>query len=139
MDSSYGAGDGHDVYGFTSEACTNLVLRPKHVGLIQCEGVQREHTYGRFVSPDLQRQDTDMRLAIPVQVKVVVSILRLATYNFMQCITDLYMIGLSSSQLAVSQFCVAIKKIMLKKFINKPALSTMDIYVQEFKDLHQIS
>ena len=50
------------------------------------------------LAPDLQRQDTRLRLAIPVQVKVAVSISRLATGNSMQCIADLYKIGLSSSQ-----------------------------------------
>lgn len=60
---------------------------------------------------DLQRQNTNMRLAIPIQVKVVVSISRLAIGNSIQCIADLYIIGLSSSQLVVSQFYVAIKKI----------------------------
>ena len=59
---------------------------------------------------DLRRQDTRLRLAIPVQVKVAVSIARLATGNSMQCIPDLYKIGLSSSQLAVTQFIRAIKK-----------------------------
>ena len=49
------------------------------------------------LAPDLQRQDTSMRLAIPVQVKVAVSITRLAIGNSMQCITDLYRIGLSFS------------------------------------------
>ena len=36
-----------------------------------------------ILAPLLQRQDTNMRLAIPVQVKVVVSISRLATGNSM--------------------------------------------------------
>ena len=84
------------------------------------------------LAPDLQRQDTNMRLAIPVQVKVTVSISRLATGNFMQCIVDLYMIGLSSSQLAVSRFCVAIKANLLKKFITWPFPAIIERFVQEF-------
>ena len=87
---------------------------------------------------DLQRQDTSMRLAIPGQVKVVVSISRLATGNSMQCIADLYQIGLSSSQLVVLQFCSAIKKNLLAKFISWPSPSIMERYVQEFEDLHDI-
>ena len=79
-----------------------------------------------------------MRFAIPVQVKVAVSIIRLASGNSMQCIVDLYKIGLSSSQQAISQFCGAIKKILLRKFISWPGPATMDRYVQEFQDLHQI-
>ena len=90
------------------------------------------------LAPDLQRWDTRMRLAIPVQVKVAVSISRLATGNSMQCIVDLYRIGMSSSQLAVSQFVRAIKKNLLKKFINWPSSSTMQRYAQEFEDLHHI-
>ena len=90
------------------------------------------------LAPDLQTQDTRLRLAIPVQVKVVVSISRLATGNSMQSIADLYKIGLSSSQRAVSQFCGALKKILLRKFINWPSPSTMDRYAQEFQNLHQI-
>ena len=90
-------------------------------------------------APDLQRKDTSMRLAIRVEVKVVVAIFRLATSNSMQCIADLYRIGLSSSQLVVSQFCGAIKKNLLRKFINWPSPSTMDRYVHEFQDLQQIS
>ncbi len=73
------------------------------------------------LAPDLRTQDTDMQLAILIQVKVVVSISRFATGNSMQSIADLYKIGLSSSQLAVSQFCGAIKKITSK--IHQLALS----------------
>ena len=90
------------------------------------------------LAPDLQRQDTNMRLAIPVQVKVTVLISRLATGNFMQCIVDLYMIGLSSSQLIVSQFCVAIKANLLKKFITWPFPAIIERFAQEFQDLHEI-
>ena len=90
------------------------------------------------LAPDLGRQDTRLRLAIPVQVKVAVSIARLATGNSMQCIVDLYKIGLSSSQLAVIQFIRAIKKNLLRKFINWPSASPMEKYAQEFQDLHQI-
>ena len=90
------------------------------------------------LAPDLQRRDTNMRLAIPVQVKVAVSISRLASGNSMQCIADLYRIGLSSSQQAVSQFCAAIKKNLLRKFISWPTPAIMDRYAQEFQDLHQI-
>ena len=67
------------------------------------------------LAPSLQKQDTNMRSAIPVQVKVAVSISRLATGNSMQTIADLYRIGLSTSQLAVSQFTSAMKTMLLKK------------------------
>ena len=49
----------------------------------------------------LQRQDTNMRLAIPVQFNVDVSISRLETCNSMQSIAGLYRIGLSTSQVAM--------------------------------------
>ena len=91
-----------------------------------------------ILAPDLHRRDTNMRLAIPVEVKVAVSISRLATGNSMQCIADLYKIGLSSSQQAVSDFCIAIKKNLLRKFISWPAPATMERYAHEFQDLHQI-
>ena len=91
-----------------------------------------------YLAPDLQRRDTGMRLAIPVEVKVAVSISRLASGNSMQCIADLYRIGLSSSQQAVSEFCGAIKKNLLRKFISWPSPATMDRYAEEFQDLHQI-
>ena len=41
----------------------------------------------------LRTKDTNMRAVIPVQVKVVVSISRLATSNSMRTIADLYRIG----------------------------------------------
>ena len=66
------------------------------------------------LAPKLQRRNTNMRLAIPVQVKVSVGITRLASGNSMQCIADLYRIGLSFSQQAVLEFCLAIKKIPKK-------------------------
>ena len=72
-------------------------------------------------------------------MKVAVSIFRLASGNSIQCIADLYEIGLFSSKLAVSQFCGALKKNLLRKFINWPSPSTMERYAQEFQDLHQIS
>ena len=56
----------------------------------------------------------------------------------MQCIADLYKIGLSSSQRDVSEFCGVIKKKLLRKFINWPSPSTTERYAQEFQDLHQI-
>lgn len=56
----------------------------------------------------------------------------------MQGITDLYRIGLSSSQVAVSEFCDAIKKNLLPKFIKWPSPVVMERYAQEFEDLHQI-
>jgi hypothetical protein len=87
---------------------------------------------------DLHRQNTNMRSVIPIQVKVIVSISRLATCNFMQCIADLYMIGLFSSQLAVSQFCAAIKINLLKKFIRWPSPAIIGRYAYEFHELHQI-
>ena len=40
------------------------------------------------LAPLLQKEDTNMQLAIPVQVKVVVSISRLATCNSMQSIAE---------------------------------------------------
>ena len=56
------------------------------------------------LAPMLQRQNTNMRAAIPIQVKVAVAISRLATGNSMQSTANLYKIGLSTNQLAVSQF-----------------------------------
>ena len=44
----------------------------------------------KTLAHNLQRQDTRLRLAIPVQMKVVVSISKLATCNSMQCIADMY-------------------------------------------------
>ena len=92
-----------------------------------------------IIAKDLQRRDTNMRFTIPVQVKVAVSITRLASGNSMQCIADLYRIGHSSNQQAVREFCVAIKKTLLRKFISWPSRTTMDRYAQEFQDIHQIS
>ena len=90
------------------------------------------------LAPDLHREDTRLRLAIPVQVKVAVSITRLASGNSMQCIADLYRIGLSSSQLVVSQFCSAVKTHLLRKFIKCPTPAIMERYTQEFQELHGI-
>jgi hypothetical protein len=90
------------------------------------------------LAPMLVRQDTNMRSAIPVQVKVAVAISRLATGNSMQGIADLYKIGLSSSQLAVSQFCGAIKSMLLRKFIRWPSTAVMDKFADEFQGIHGI-
>ena len=90
------------------------------------------------LAPALLKQDTNMQSAIPVQVKVAVAISRLATGNFLQTIADLYRIGLSTSQLAVTQFTGAIKTILLQKFIRWPSTSTMEQFAREFENLHQI-
>ena len=66
----------------------------------------------------LYKQYINMRYAVPVQIKVAIAILRLATGNSMQSIADLYKIGLSTSQMAVSQFVTAMNTLMLKKFIR---------------------
>lgn len=86
----------------------------------------------------LQRQDMNIQSAIPVQIKVAVAISRLATGNFMQSIVDLYRIGLSTSQLAVSQFSSAVNSILLKKFIRWPSTTVMEKFAQEFQNLHHI-
>ena len=91
------------------------------------------------LAPSLLKQDTNMRSAISVEVKVAVAISRLATSNSMQTIADLYRIGLSTSQLAVSQFVGAIKSILLKKFIRWPSTSTMEKFASEFENIHGIS
>ena len=57
----------------------------------------------------------------------------------MQGIADLYRIGLSTSQVAMSQFCGAIKALLLKKFIRWPSTAVMDKIAHEFESLHQIS
>ena len=90
------------------------------------------------LAPFLTRQDTHLRLAVPVQVKVAVSISRLATSNSMRSIADLYKIGLSTSQDAVSQFTSAMKQMLLKKFIRWPSAVIMDKFAQEFQNLHGI-
>jgi hypothetical protein len=56
----------------------------------------------------------------------------------MQSIADLYKIGISTSQLAVSQFTVVMKSVMLKKFIKWPSVNVMDKFVHEFQDIHNI-
>ena len=90
------------------------------------------------LAPSLLKQDTNMRLAIPVEVKVAVAISRLATGNSMQTIADLYRIGMSTSQLVVNQFTGAIKSVFLKKFIRWPSTSTMDQFAREFENLQGI-
>ena len=79
-----------------------------------------------------------MRLPIPVQVKVTVTISILATNNFMQIITDLYRIGLSTSKLTVTLFVGRIKSIILKKFIWWSSTSIMEKFASEFKNMHGI-
>jgi hypothetical protein len=79
-----------------------------------------------------------MRYAIPVQVKVAIAISRLATGSSMQSIADLYRIGLSTSQAAVSEFNNAVTKLLLKKFIRWPSTAVMNKFVDEFQSLHNI-
>ena len=90
------------------------------------------------LAPSLQRQDTNMQSAVPVQVKVAVSISRLATGNSMQSIADLYRIGLSTSQLAVKQFTNAVTLLILPKYIRWPSTTTMDKFAREFENIHRI-
>ena len=56
----------------------------------------------------------------------------------MQSLADLYRIGLSSSQVAVSQFCLAMKSLLLKRFIRWPSTAVMDKLAEEFQGIHQI-
>ena len=90
------------------------------------------------LAPYMLRQDTNMRLAVPVQVKVAIAISRLATGNSMQSIVDLYKIGLSTSQLAVSQFTCVVKSALLKTYIRWPTASVMEKFADEFQDIHGI-
>ena len=86
----------------------------------------------------MHRQDTNMRSVVPVQVKVAVSISRLATGTSMQSIADLYRIGLSTSQLVVLQFTNAVRLILQKKYIRWPSTTTMDKFAREFENIHEI-
>ena len=79
----------------------------------------------------LQSHDTNMRYAIPVQIKVVVMIYRLATGSSMQSIAGLYMIDLFTSQLAVSEFNIAVNKLLLKKFIGWPSTTIMEKFAKK--------
>ena len=90
------------------------------------------------LAPYMLRQDTNMRLAVLVQVKIAISISRLATSNSMQSIADLYKIGLSTSQLAVSQFTRAVKSTLLKTYIRWPTTAVMEKFADEFQDIHGI-
>ena len=74
----------------------------------------------------------------PVQVKVAISISRLATSNSMQNIANLYKIGLSTSQLAVSQFIGAVKSVLLKTYIRWLTTSVMENFADEFQDIYGI-
>ena len=56
----------------------------------------------------------------------------------MRTIANLYRIGLSTSQLAVSQFTNGVKTILLKKYIRWPSTTTMDKFAREFEDIHGI-
>ena len=87
------------------------------------------------LAPALLKQNTNMRQAIPVQVKVAVAISRLVTSNSIQTIADLYRIGMPTSQLAVRQFTCAIKSVLLKKFIMWPSTSSMHKLASEFENL----
>ena len=88
------------------------------------------------LSTFMQRHDMNMRYIIPVHIKVVVAISRLATGNFMQNIADLYRIGFSTSQKAVAQFNIAVTTLLLKKFIRWPSTAVMDKFEEEFQNLH---
>jgi hypothetical protein len=79
-----------------------------------------------------QRQNTNIRFEVLIQVKVAVSISRLAICNSMQNIADLYKIGLSTSQFAVFLFNVAVKSILLRKFLRWPSPTVMEKFAQEF-------
>jgi len=85
-----------------------------------------------------QRQNTNVRFAVLIQVKVAVSISRLTIGNSMQNIADLYKIGLSTSQFAVFLFNAAVKSILLRKFLRWPSPTVMEKFAQEFQDIHSI-
>lgn len=87
----------------------------------------------------LCKQYRNMRYAVPIQIKVAVAILRLATGNSMHSIADLYRIGISTSQMVVSQFVTAVNTLMLKKFIRWPSTAVMNKFAEEFQNLHIIS
>ena len=56
----------------------------------------------------------------------------------MQSIADLYRIGLSTSQLAVSQFTSAVRILLLKIYIRWSSTTIMYKFFRKFKNIHQI-
>ena len=115
---------GQDVYGLMTDECDNqdsLIetfsarSMPEKLKARMRMDVSTFEYLCSMLAPSLQKQDTNMRSAIPVEVKVAVAISKLATGNSMQTIADLCKIGLSTSQLAVTQFVGAIKTNFLEE------------------------
>ena len=56
----------------------------------------------------------------------------------MQIIADLYMIGLSTSQLAIFQFNMSVNTLLLKNFIRWPSAVVIVKFAEKFLNLYRI-
>ena len=89
------------------------------------------------LAPSLQKQDTRLRSAIPLEIRVAVGLSRLATGSTLQVVADLYSIGLSTCHMIFVQFLTSLNSLK-GNYVRWPSSSRMREIALDFERLHGI-
>jgi hypothetical protein len=90
------------------------------------------------LGPILSRQDTVMREAIPLQVRVSVGLIRLATGCTYQVVGSIFHIAPSTCHCICVAFINALDSVLKREFVRWPSMSRMKEIAKDFESLHHI-
>ncbi|KAK1662598.1 hypothetical protein QYE76_050757 [Lolium multiflorum] len=88
-----------------------------------------------MVAPAVEKQDTRMRIPIPVRKRVAVVVFLLSTGQSLRMIEKRFGIGISTVHKLVREVCAAITDIVLPQFVVWPDASTAASAAAKFKAL----
>jgi hypothetical protein len=91
-----------------------------------------------ILASSLSRSNTNMRLAIPLQTRVALSLNRLCTGNSLRGCAEIYGIHESSASIIVREFCMAIERYLKPLVIEKQTATTLKRISAKFEELRGI-
>jgi hypothetical protein len=83
---------------------------------------------------NIQKQDTHLRVAIPVEKRVAVALHILKSCCDPSTVGDLYGVGESTARMLLHEFCDAVKKTLKPTFLKFPTEEVLQCYVQQFEN-----
>ncbi|XP_077508807.1 uncharacterized protein LOC144120287 [Amblyomma americanum] len=86
----------------------------------------------KTVRPLLERQDTNMREAVPVDKRVAIGLYRLCSSSEEHSIAELFAVGRSAVNQAYRELCEAVVELMEDDWLKMPTLDTMPEHIREF-------
>ena len=91
-----------------------------------------------LLGPMLSKKDIKLRLCIPIECRISLTLHRLATGDILHILANLYGISKSSASIIVKEVCEGIKSDLRPLVFSKPTLSIMKQITSEFESSHKI-